>query len=150
MLTIFNYAKITLERELFLLREAYFMTKFGIKNLKKYIDLKTDNWEYNKTTNCYAFALGLDIPENKITRRAYYGGYIYQSIVSNPKDIVDLNNQESIELDFKAMGLYYEQIDLHDKIYSSDEWKIAFLILKKAMIFISLEKKKRYMVSQIR
>lgn len=126
------------------------MTKFGIKNLKKYIDLKTDNWEYNKTTNCYAFALGLDIPENKITRRAYYGGYIYQSIVSNPKDIVDLNNQESIELDFKAMGLYYEQIDLHDKIYSSDEWKIAFLILKKAMIFISLEKKKRYMVSQIR
>lgn len=37
-----------------------------------------------------------------------------------------LSNQERFELDFQSIELFYEEIDLYDKIIDPDEWKFAF------------------------
>lgn len=103
------------------------MVKIYGQNIKNLIDLKYTNWVHNNSTNCYAFSLGLDISRYDISNKsAYDGGEIYKNFAKNPIDISELSHQELFELDFKTMCLYFEQIDLKDRIYSPNEWKIAF------------------------
>ena len=45
--------------------------KLNLKKIQDYIGLKTDFWVNTTTTNCYAYALGLDIPETNIVEGAY-------------------------------------------------------------------------------
>lgn len=106
-----------------------------IENLKKEINLKTDNWEFIKDTNCLAFALGLDIPSylliNEYIEYAYDLGCLYQlrypSLTESDKKIHNsLSYTEKLELDFQATELFYEEIDWYEKICDPNEWKIAF------------------------
>ncbi len=98
--------------------------------LQNAIDLKVSDWRHNEATNCYAFALGLDVPSDQISKEqyAYNGGVIYKCLSSRPASIRGLDHQSKIELDFKTLRLYYEQIGLFDRIISPYEWKIAFFV----------------------
>ncbi len=99
-----------------------------VASTRKAINLKIDGWKNNKTTNCYAFALGLDVPSKEICNfaYAYNGGYLYLALSIWPIDIRGLGDKAKIELDFKILRLYYEQIGLYDQVRSPYEWKIAF------------------------
>lgn len=52
--------------------------KISVDDLVDYISLTYDYWENAMDTNCYAFALGLDIPEDEIVKNAYQLGVIGQ------------------------------------------------------------------------
>ena len=106
-----------------------------VENLKDKIDLKTDDWHNREGTNCLAFALGLDIHSdfliNEYIEYAYNLGCLHQ-IRYNKCTMQDqivynnLTNIEKLELDLQATELFYEEIELYDKIIDSNEWKIAF------------------------
>lgn len=50
--------------------------KININELRRHIELKTEYWVNRNTTNCYAYALGFDIPESIIREGAYSLGTI--------------------------------------------------------------------------
>jgi len=52
------------------------MLNMPIKEIKGLISLREEYWEYIFQTNCYAFALGIDIPENDICKNAFQPGVI--------------------------------------------------------------------------
>lgn len=94
-----------------------------LKNLKKKIDLKEGNWINTSSTNCYAFALGLDIPQDEICESAYYVGHIYRyynniKVQYTPRDLL-------LQYDFKTLSLIYKECNLNEKI-NKGEWKIAY------------------------
>lgn len=53
------------------------MLEIDEKNIKSLISLKDDGWINDFTTNYYAFALGLDIPENEICKKSKYFGFFF-------------------------------------------------------------------------
>lgn len=94
-----------------------------LENLKNQIDLKEGNWINTSSTNCYAFALGLDIPQDKICESAYYVGHIYRHYNHikaryTPRDLL-------LQHDFETLSLIYKESNLNDKI-NKGEWKIAY------------------------
>lgn len=50
------------------------------------IDLEKETWDNVNTTNCYAYALGLDVPQIEIKKYAYEPG-----IISNTNTYIYLN-----------------------------------------------------------
>lgn len=48
-----------------------------LDELRRHIILNNCEWKNILTTNCYAYALGLDIPQEKIGNCAYELGNIY-------------------------------------------------------------------------
>ena len=62
------------------------MSRLNIKrcDLIQMIDLNKVKWENKSTSNCYAFALGLDIPEKKICEAAYVPGVMSGSLINLP------------------------------------------------------------------
>lgn len=94
-----------------------------LETLKNQINLKEDNWINIDNTNCYAFSLGLDIPQDRICESAYYVGHIYRyynSVKAKyiPRDLL-------LQYDFETLGLIYRESDLNEKI-ANEEWKIAY------------------------
>lgn len=88
------------------------MFEINEKNIKSLISLKEDYWENNFTTNCYAFALGLDIPEDEICKNAYQLGFIACKKFSlQIKDVLKLNLEERFLLDLKALKIAYYEIE---------------------------------------
>ena len=59
--------------------------EFNPQEIKNKINLKTKNWVNNERTNCYAFALGLDLNPSDICRYAdvhlYCGGRFFLLIL---------------------------------------------------------------------
>ena len=50
--------------------------KIHLKDLKKEINITKKDWMHRNQTNCYAYALGLDIIEQRICYRVYQVGTI--------------------------------------------------------------------------
>lgn len=87
---------------------------------------RTRKWKHRFTTNCYAFALGLDVREGKVMPCAYIPGNIgssqekieykhiftYQNLITNIYD------------DLVYMRIKFREIDPME-IVDEDEWKIA-------------------------
>ena len=48
----------------------------SIYNLKGKININKKHWYHFIKTNCYAYALGLDINEDRIMKKAYQPGVI--------------------------------------------------------------------------
>lgn len=94
-----------------------------LETLKNQINLKEDNWINIDSTNCYAFALGLDIAQDKICESAYYVGHIYR-YYSNVK-VKYIPRNLLLQHDFETLGLIYRECDLSEKI-TNGEWKIAY------------------------
>lgn len=94
-----------------------------LKNLRNQIDLKEGNWINNDSTNCYAFALGLDIPQDEICESAYYIGHIYRyynkvKAKYTPRDLL-------LQYDIKTLDLIYRESNINEEL-TNGEWKIAY------------------------
>lgn len=94
-----------------------------LDTLKKCINLSNDKWENVLSTNCYAYALGLDIPQDEITRCAYELGAMYY-FYSKEKRKFRLH-EELLKLDLDILSLTYREVSL-DEPLKDGEWKIAY------------------------
>lgn len=84
--------------------------KLSTYEIKQLISLKEDYWENNFDTNCYAFALGLDIPETDIIYNAYQPGIIGSIIYDIPaKRLINMSYEERIILDMKALKIQFNE-----------------------------------------
>lgn len=90
--------------------------KISINSLKKMISLKDEYWEYCFNTNCYAFALGLDVPEDYIFKNAYQlgviGAVIYDIAVIKLKN---MTYEQRLLLDLKALKIICKETNPKDK-----------------------------------
>lgn len=88
------------------------MSSINEKSIKSLISLREDYWENNFNTNCYAFALGLDIPENKICKNAYQLGFIAaEKFGFQIKELLNLSIEDRFLLDLKALKIAYYEIN---------------------------------------
>lgn len=96
--------------------------------LRANIVLNSRKWKHRFTTNCYAFALGLDIKESKIMPCAYIPGNIGSSRekIEYTHCFTYNNLINNIYDDLLYMRLKFREIDPMEKPLE-DEWKIALL-----------------------
>lgn len=104
------------------------MLRMDLNEIKGKIQMYPENWQNLKETNCYAYALGLDISENKICNFAYQPGMISETLnLPNMDHFSYQNLVKGVESDLEYLGLSYREIDPKDDI-QLDEWKIALMI----------------------
>ena len=102
------------------------------KSIRDQIKL-TDDWINIKTTNCYAYALGLDIPRDKIMSRSFEDPYGVGNIGRFKEkisffDIYDLSLEDRMQLDLDALDISCVLTSQFDTLNSNDEelkWLIA-------------------------
>lgn len=100
--------------------------KMSLLELRNSINLDKKNWKHIFTTNCYAYALGLDVREQNIKDFAYIPGVIsgvYKRIdedysIAYPKLL------DNIHDDLEFLGINFREVNPLEEI-SNDEWKIA-------------------------
>ena len=110
----------------------------SMDEIKNNISLIKDTWKNYSTTNCYAFALGLDVPEEKISENAYQVGVL--GAIKFGFDYIDLrimSYEERLKLDLVALNIELKEVgpDFDQvikpyysggkKIYSEYNWPIA-------------------------
>lgn len=100
--------------------------KMELEYLRSCIDLEKKEWINRYATNCYAYALGLDIPQANIIKYAYTPGIISNSDIYLPacNEFIYEDLINNIYLDLKALSIDFKEIDPTDKI-DENEWKIA-------------------------
>ena len=99
--------------------------KMSVDDILDYISLKTEYWENAIGTNCYAFALGLDIPEDDIIKNAYQLGVIGATLNDiSIKELLNMTYEERLELDLSSIGIPFLECDPKDKI-KFEQYKIA-------------------------
>lgn len=103
--------------------------KMDLITLRNSIDIEKKNWVNKYTTNCYAYALGLDIPEDKIIRGAYAPGVISGADIDIGRAYTFtyktfVNNLYS-DLDF--LGIDFKKINPNQQV-DEDAWKIAVFV----------------------
>lgn len=108
--------------------------KMELEYLRSCIDLEKKEWINRYATNCYAYALGLDIPQYKIKKYAYTPGIISNSDIYLPSydEFIYEDLIKNIYLDLKTLGIDFKEIDPTDKI-EKNEWKIAILDRKSVV-----------------
>ncbi len=93
-------------------------------------------WNNYLTTNCYAYALGIDIPEDKIINSAYQPGTI-GSIIFNIKEneFEKMSLEERIYADLEALNISYDECDQSEiscygfnKDFITNQWIIALFL----------------------
>lgn len=80
--------------------------KMSSEDIRNLISLREQYWEYDFETNCYAFALGLDVPENDIVKNAYQLGVM--GVISKDMPISmlkDLSLEERMMLDLDFLEI---------------------------------------------
>lgn len=102
------------------------MLKMSLNEIRGKIQVYPENWVNLSTTNCYAYALGLDIKESDICSSAYQPGNISESY--NPNQFFYYKTLiKNLEEDFKTLDILYREIEPTDQI-NLGEWKIALLV----------------------
>lgn len=99
--------------------------KISLQELRKIINLNKIDWNNQFYTNCYAYALGLDIRESRIIENAFVPGIISNSeknIIARNFTYEELITNLYNDLDF--LEINFREIKPNE-IISSDEWKIA-------------------------
>jgi len=93
-------------------------------------------WNNLLATNCYAYALGIDIPEEQIANKAYIPG-IMGSIVFNIQSskLNKMSLEEKLYLDLRALDISHSecsQSDISTNYFDGDfiiyQWIIAIFI----------------------
>lgn len=101
------------------------INKDKLKELKSFFNLNTNFWCFIEWVNCYAYALGIDLPPECFNIKSYYPGYFYEVInktkVKQSKD----NYIERLEMDLKSLEYDYRIVSPEEEI-GCYEWKIAF------------------------
>lgn len=105
--------------------------KRSLEEIRNSIDLEKKDWINIDDTNCYAYALGLDIPGYEIVDYAYIPGVIADSDISlrSHKIFSYEDLLYNMYLDFIKLGIDFREIKPLDEV-SVDEWKIALFITK--------------------
>lgn len=99
--------------------------KINPRDLKKEINITKKDWLYRGQTNCYAYALGLDIIEQRICRGAYQVGTIGKKYYKiSDKVFYSLSIEKRLYLDLEAIGIIYHEIDPTEKI-NPNSWNIS-------------------------
>ena len=93
------------------------------------MDLTKIQWANRLTTNCYAYALGLDVPEKTICDYAYVPGVIsdnengiYYKYTFSLDELV-----ECLESDFKFLGIEFREGVTPEEL-EEKEWLIALYV----------------------
>lgn len=106
------------------------MLNMSLNEIRGKIQIYPENWVNKYTTNCYAYALGLDVRESDICKHAYQPGTI-----SGTTNIHELKYFfydmliEGIESDLDVLGISYREVLEKEKL-ELNEWKIALFIDK--------------------
>lgn len=105
--------------------------KMSLQELRNSIDLEKRDWINMSSTNCYAYALGLDIPQQEICDFAYVPGTISNSKSTIPSHKIFSYETllKNIYLDLNTLGISFREINPLDDI-SVEEWKIALFVTK--------------------
>lgn len=102
------------------------MLNINLKEISGKIKLYPESWDNIHTTNCYAYALGLDIPEYEICKGAYQPGTIstdFNPLIFN--EYFDYNTLiENLEKDLKMLDISYREVAPDEKL-ANNEWKIS-------------------------
>ena len=100
--------------------------KIEIDNIKNMINLKNKFWIHFLSTNCYAYALGLDVSEKNIIDFAYQPGVISgsASALNNYKYFSYYDLLENIYADMERLDIDIRETDIEYKTRDY-EWKIA-------------------------
>ncbi len=106
--------------------------------IRNHIVLNKKRWKHIFSTNCYAYALGLDIREKDIFEYLYqpgsFGRYLYA--VNNSKYFDYSSLIEGIKRDMKELGIEIREINPEEEV-SEEEWKIALFTVFHANEFYS-------------
>lgn len=103
--------------------------KISANKIKELIDLKFDDWQYPSSTNCYAYALGLDVPYNKLTNHAYKVGCFSEDALKRKKiDAFSIDFEKALHYDLHYLGLSYVEVDPNYVIKNDDINYNYFLI----------------------
>lgn len=107
------------------------MLKMALSEIRGQIQIYPENWINIYATNCYAYALGLDVVEINICESAYQPGTISESInsIANEEYFNYSTLVENLENDLKTLGISYEEVDSKYNICEG-EWKIALFVEK--------------------
>ena len=115
--------------DLELIKRRTYPFRISLDKLDKYYNF-TDKWNNNHSTNCYAYALGLDINEFKIGYCAFQPGIIY--CLYNKVDIMRLHDysfNERLLLDLKTLRINITTNNNYD-------WEIALFENRRDFHFI--------------
>ncbi len=99
--------------------------KMTVEEIVDCIELKEQSWFNTMGTNCYAYALGLDLDEDMITKYAYQVGVIGAILNDiDIKEVLKLPYDERLALDLNSIKIPFEECDPLDVI-EYNQWKIA-------------------------
>ena len=96
------------------------------KKIKRMIELKTTSWAHVGLTNCYAFALGLDVCYFDISRNAYAPGIFFERRYKTSTK--GLSFEEKLIRDLDALEIDYQETDPFTKIDPNNKEKVEYLI----------------------
>lgn len=106
------------------------MLKMSLNEIRGKIQMYPENWVNMYSTNCYAYALGLDIRQSDICDYAYQPGTI-----SETTNIFELKYFsydmliKGIESDLELLRIAYRNVEENEKL-ALNEWKIALFVDK--------------------
>lgn len=84
-------------------------------------------WNNLLSTNCYAYALGIDIPEDKIIYRAYQPGTIGSNVFNIQLAILNkMSLEEKIYIDLKALNISFSECSQTE--ISCDNFENDFIV----------------------
>lgn len=104
------------------------MLKMSLNEIRGKIQMYPENWVNMYSTNCYAYALGLDIRQSDICDYAYQPGTISETTnISELKYFSYDMLIKGIESDLKLLQIAYRNVEEDEKL-ALNEWKIALFV----------------------
>ena len=99
------------------------------EDITKRISLKTEDWDHIYSTNCYAYALGLDINEDDICYDAYSIGGLYKKFTKD-NTIMELSLEERFYGDMEILNIQCDVVGHNYCIFPSKPYIEGFNIYK--------------------
>ncbi len=99
--------------------------KERLMELRNFFNLSTDFWCFTGNVNCYAYAIGSDLPPQCLNIRGYFPGCFFESVNQEKLKFNKDNLIERLEMDFETLEFEYRVVSPDEEI-GEDEWKIAF------------------------
>ena len=115
------------------------MLKMSLNEIRGKIQMYPENWVNMYSTNCYTYALGLDIRQSDICDYAYQPGTISETtnIFKSKYFSYDMLIK-GIESDLELLQIAYRNVEEDEKL-ALNEWKIALFVdrdFDKLVVFI--------------
>ncbi|MBE6157035.1 MAG: hypothetical protein E7161_04775 [Firmicutes bacterium] len=107
--------------------------KMSLLQLRQAINLEKQTWINRYTTNCYAYALGLDVPQNDIIDKAYIPGTMSGTGIKLDDNYIFTYNDliTNIYGDLDFLGISFREVSISEQL-NEEEWKIAIFTSKCA------------------